>query len=279
MNYENIYTNLINKFRIAATTNEYTERHHIVPDFFHINRKRKGPIGHLPGDPDSASNIVNLPPREHLFAHLLLCKIHKGTRYEYGCLASLTLMINISPHLINRTLFKHTLGKGYIYEKRKTEWSKKVSKQFKGTVVAKDMITNKIVGHVAIDHPNILSGRWAHHTKGNKLSKQHCRKISKSNSGLKNGKSKGYTDEQILMSYLKCSAVIGFLPHRNIWVGWATKNNEPYLLSFRPFRFNNKGFIGLRELAEERSGLQFDTKMYKRKDTKDIYNTAKLQWT
>jgi hypothetical protein len=278
MNYKNIYKSLIDKFRATETENEYTERHHVIPDFFYLNRKRKGPIGHLPGDPDEKTNIVKLPPREHLFAHLLLCKIYKGTRYEYGCLGSLALMTNISSHLTNRTVFKNTLGKGLIYEKRKKEWGKEVSKQFKGTVVAKDMITNKIVGHVSVDHPNILSGKWAHHTKGTKLAKQHRQKISKSNTGLKNGKSKGYTDEHLLFSYLKCASDIGFLPHRNIWLGWAKKNNEPYLLHFRPFRFNNKGFIGLRELAEKKSNLKYDSKMYKKKDTKDIYNTAKLQW-
>lgn len=276
MNYQNIYLNLINKHR--ENKSSLGERHHIIPDFFFINRKRKGPKGHLPGDPDALTNIIYLPPREHLFAHLLLCKIHEKTRYEYGCLGSIALMMNVSSQCIERTLIKDSLGKGKIYAKRKKEWNGVVSRQFKGTVVAKDVYTNEMIGHVPLDHPNVISGKWVHHTKGTTISEQHKENISKAQSGLKNGNSQGYTDDDLVTSYLKCAKVVGFLPHNNIWLGWAKKNNEPYLKFFKPFRFNNKGFVGLKEQAEQKSGMKFDQKMYLRPDTKNIYNKAKLQW-
>lgn len=43
----------------------YTEKHHIVPRCL--------------GGGDCIDNIVRLPPRDHFFAHMLLCRIH-GTR-------------------------------------------------------------------------------------------------------------------------------------------------------------------------------------------------------
>lgn len=249
-----------------------------MPDFFFINRKRKGPKGHLPGDPDAVSNLVSMTPREHLLAHLLLCKIHKETRYEYGCLGSLALMMNTSKRQIDRSILQQALGKSRVYAKARKDWSNIVSHQFKNTIVAKDTETGEMVGHVPCDHPNIVSGKWAHHTKGTKLSKIHRDKIKKATTGLKNGNSKGYSDEDLITSYLECAKVVGFLPSSNIWVGWAKTNNQPYLVFFKKFRFNGKGMQDLRNIAEERSGMKYDAKIYRRKETRKLYNNAKEQW-
>ena len=63
MNYQKIYTNLINRAQ-SRTSKGYVEKHHIVPRC-------------LSGT-DSKENIVNLYPEEHYLAHLLLCKLNKG---------------------------------------------------------------------------------------------------------------------------------------------------------------------------------------------------------
>jgi hypothetical protein len=77
MNYEKKYNELIEQAKLRVTT-EQTERHHIIPDCFFINRKRNGEPGWLSGDPDATSNIVELTLREHFVAHLLLAKIYGG---------------------------------------------------------------------------------------------------------------------------------------------------------------------------------------------------------
>jgi hypothetical protein len=54
------------------------EKHHIIPDSFFINRKRKGPTGWLEGNPEESDNKVWLTPREHFICHWLLVKFTIG---------------------------------------------------------------------------------------------------------------------------------------------------------------------------------------------------------
>ena len=44
----------------ACSILEEVERHHIIPECWFKDRKRKGPIGWLEGDPDAPENIVFL---------------------------------------------------------------------------------------------------------------------------------------------------------------------------------------------------------------------------
>jgi hypothetical protein len=63
MNYQKIYTNLIDR-AISRISEGYVEKHHIIPRCL--------------GGSDSTENIVSLYPEEHYLAHLLLCKLNKG---------------------------------------------------------------------------------------------------------------------------------------------------------------------------------------------------------
>lgn len=54
------------------------EKHHIIPESFYLNRKRKGSAGWLEGDPDDPSNLVTLTEHEHFVCHLLLPKMTTG---------------------------------------------------------------------------------------------------------------------------------------------------------------------------------------------------------
>jgi hypothetical protein len=84
MNYQKIYDSLIER-AISETRKRYKifhekyiffERHHIIPECFFKNRKRKGLVGWLDGDPDAKENLVLLKPEEHYVAHQLLVKIY-----------------------------------------------------------------------------------------------------------------------------------------------------------------------------------------------------------
>ena len=77
MDYQKIYDNLIKK-RLENPPTEKFERHHIVPRSL--------------GGSDDNENIVKLTLREHYIAHLLLCRIHRGTRNYYPMLRALTMM-------------------------------------------------------------------------------------------------------------------------------------------------------------------------------------------
>ncbi len=63
MNYQKIYTNLIDR-AISRISEGYVEKHHIVPRCL--------------GGSNSKNNIVALYPEEHYLAHLLLCRLNKG---------------------------------------------------------------------------------------------------------------------------------------------------------------------------------------------------------
>lgn len=84
MDYKRIYdsiierANLENRKRYKTTHSDYVyyEKHHIIPECFYINRKRKGTTGWLEGNPDSKENLVLLTPEEHYVVHQLLSKIY-----------------------------------------------------------------------------------------------------------------------------------------------------------------------------------------------------------
>jgi len=66
MNYQKIYDRLIERAKARPRPTSYVERHHIVPKCL--------------GGEDTPENLVYLTAREHLFAHLLLTRFHKGNK-------------------------------------------------------------------------------------------------------------------------------------------------------------------------------------------------------
>jgi len=78
MNYERIYTQLINRAR-TRTLLGYKERHHVIPRCI--------------GGSNNASNLVDLTAREHFIAHKLLCEIYPNDHkllYAYWLMANKT---------------------------------------------------------------------------------------------------------------------------------------------------------------------------------------------
>lgn len=54
------------------------------------------------------------------------------------------------------------------YAKHKELGAKGISAARKGTFPAVDAATRENVGSVSVNHPNVLSGKWVHHSKGKK---------------------------------------------------------------------------------------------------------------
>lgn len=94
MDYQKIYDNLIRK-RLENPPTEKFERHHIVPRSL--------------GGSDDKDNIVKLTLREHYIAHLLLCKIHRGTRNYYSMLRAFNMMKagRDGTHIKNSRMFEY----------------------------------------------------------------------------------------------------------------------------------------------------------------------------
>ncbi|MHA2407450.1 MAG: HNH endonuclease signature motif containing protein [Candidatus Ranarchaeia archaeon] len=112
MNYSLIYEQLIENRRINQITDEYVERHHIIPKSL--------------GGSDENDNIVSLSGREHYIAHLLLHKIHnrKETAYALWMMQCKSHTNDKRPHIKNSRM----------YEWARKEFSKHISKSAKSRV-------------------------------------------------------------------------------------------------------------------------------------------------
>ena len=73
--YTSLYFNIITAALSRPAVNGYTENHHIIPDCFYVNRRRKGSPGTVEGNPSDISNKVKLTAREHFLCHKLLTKM------------------------------------------------------------------------------------------------------------------------------------------------------------------------------------------------------------
>lgn len=80
--YTRAYYAIVNRAKTRSTT-EKTERHHVVPESFYLNRSRRGRKGWLEGNPDTPENLVELTLHEHFVCHLLLTKMVSGTEAQH----------------------------------------------------------------------------------------------------------------------------------------------------------------------------------------------------
>lgn len=168
MNYTKIYKNLMEKVKLEDRkkgNGVYYESHHIIPDFMFKERNRKGPKGHLEGNPNDKKNLVLLTEKEHILSHILLAKSLKGKRY--WAQAASALMWFYTKVNGEHPRQKHRIaGAMRKYEKYRTLGLAGISASRKGTFPAVDAITKKSVGSVSNQHPKVLSGEWIHHSKG-----------------------------------------------------------------------------------------------------------------
>lgn len=118
MNYERIYSEFIaDRLTKQPVKPTYFEKHHIVPRSL--------------GGGNEKSNIIRLVPEDHLFAHLMLAKVHGGGMW----------------HAVNAMLMqshKRAVGSRYsqmrrrLYAKAKIEFSAAHSAKMKGRFLGED---------------------------------------------------------------------------------------------------------------------------------------------
>lgn len=173
---------------------QYYEKHHVIPDFMFKDRTRKGPSGHLSGNPNDKNNIRLLTPREHFIAHVLLHKHLKGTHYEYPAGSALQFFFSkvSSKHPRN---VDWNASENRKYEKYRLDGLQAISKARKGKMPVVDSVTGEKKGSQSINHPKVLSGEWVHHSKGKKLSKERRLEIQIQTTGCNNPNFKELTPE------------------------------------------------------------------------------------
>jgi len=250
MDYKRVYSELMNRAKQENRqrgSDMYFERHHIIPDFMFKERSRSGISGHLPGSSDVVQNLVLLTTREHLIAHLLLCKILHKTRYHNSALTSLFLMMakfdprNSSRLAVNRNDLLYKSANSRMYQKLREEGVKAISRVRSGTMPCRDVETGKIVGSFKTDHPLVLSGRYVHHSKGKRVSEDTKEKNSLASSGLNNSNSSGITNEYILNEFRSLTIKLKEIPSleffRRVFNVKNPKSPLPKYLT--KFRFNH----------------------------------------
>ena len=186
MNYDKIYKDLCEycktttpEFRVKTRNPDdprigvqylYTERHHIVPKH--------------DGGTDEECNIVTLLPEEHFLAHFIRYKAYNQAN-DFISVRSIINGYMSKQHEVLRSNLDHVsmnkrigLFRQHIQSYRKVHgWQtedgrKRISKARMGTFPCVDVETGDPVGSHKKDHPNIISGKWVHHSKG-KLSVTH----------------------------------------------------------------------------------------------------------
>lgn len=228
MNYTKIYRTLIQKaksqVRKKNINGEYFEEHHIIPEFMFKNRTRKGPKGHLDGNPDDRSNLVLLTAREHFVAHLLLYKIYNGKRYGAQCGTAIWLFFR------NGSDIRADIVNSRKYQFFKEIGRRAISESKRGKIVAVDSVTREMIGTVDKNHPNVLSGKWMHHSTGKHMfinaitgerkyglvselgGNPDWNAVSTSGKGSDNNNYSGITNEEIFDEFLLLCNKLGFIP-------------------------------------------------------------------
>lgn len=202
MDYKKLYQEIILK---AKSENRkkgcgvYYEQHHIVPDFMFKHRKRNGPAGHLDGDPNCQSNLVLLTFQEHLLAHYYLFETLKGTHYEYPAGTALQFFFVKATGNHKRQISLTEVDEIFLQKMAhlRALGISAISNARKGKMPVVDAVTREKIGSVPVDHPNVLLGKWVHHSKG------RPGKGGRNQKGSNNGNYKEMTAERKLRVF-KC---------------------------------------------------------------------------
>lgn len=199
--YTRYYFSIIDRAK-NRKINNYYEKHHIIPDCFYINRKRKGPKGTLSGDPNDSENIVKLTAREHFVCHLLLTKMVLGQQ-RIQMYYAIWSLINRGMHTKKENvacfnshtyeICKHNFSEASsLLHRNKTvsnETREKLSRAKLGTTLSEQTklkISKKLSGkkHTTDTKKKISNSNIGKHsTKGRKHSDETKRKISEGNKG------------------------------------------------------------------------------------------------
>ena len=194
--YQQLYKQIIDQAKQRNRQKEqgaYYEWHHIVPEFMFKQRKRKGPLGHLDGNPNHPDNLVLLTFQEHLMCHYYLYEIHKDTRYGYQAGTALQFFFTKAGGNHKRQINLSEVDQEFLNSMAHLRelGISSISKARKGKMPVVDALTRKSMGSVSVDHPKVVSGEWVHHSKGRPGHHNHKRQ-----DGAHNNNYKGITEDQ-----------------------------------------------------------------------------------
>lgn len=174
----------------------YIEMHHIIPRSL--------------GGLDINSNLIEVLPEEHIFLHMLRYKIYKcredilAIRYMLNGYDNKSFLSDTKIALTKKIRMGYSWIRTHAQLIRSTHgWHtkdgvKKISQARKGKMPVVDMETGAKIGMVDVSHPNVISGKWVHHSKGKKQSKEHIEYKKNAFKGQQNPNASGLTEEYFI---------------------------------------------------------------------------------
>jgi hypothetical protein len=274
MNYKQIHDKLINycknstpKMRLEKRNKNderlnknslYVEIHHIIP------RSLEGK--------DDFSNLVEVLPEEHIFLHMIRYKIYKK-REDALAVRCMLNGFSFHPNNVKQNLhiiLNKKLRMGYAWIRthsqtiRKTEgWHtenglKRISEARKGKIPVKDKDTGEFIGAVSNKHPNVLSGKWVHHTKGRKISEEERTMRKEIGMGQNNNNASGLSEEYFIQKGIEAFQEFGIILPWPAMIKLGEKRGFKWIKS-NASRFNGKGTRGYYSILENITGAKVNT--------------------
>jgi hypothetical protein len=239
----------------------YVEVHHIIPRSL--------------GGLDELSNLVEVLPEEHLFIHMLRYKIYKKREDALAVRCMLNGFM-YKPYNKKQNLhifLNKKIRMGYAWIRthaqtiRRTEgWHtedglKRISEARKGKMPVKDKETGDFIGMVSNQHPNVISGKWVHHTKGRLMSereKQMRRQMGDGRRGQNNHNASGLTEEYFIEKGLEAFREFGIILPWKAMLILSQKRGFKWIKSTKS-RFDGKSVKGYYAILEEKTGTKFNS--------------------
>ena len=234
----------------------YIEIHHIIPRSL--------------GGLDDEKNLIELLPEEHIFIHMLRYKIFN----KREDMLAVRFMLNgfdssnrtkgaFKAILHNKLRVRYAWIRTHAQLLRKTEgWqtkdgAKRISDARKGTMPARDTETGKIIGSIPTNHPNVISGKWVHHSKGRKQSQKEIEQKKIRQAGQGNANASGLSDEYFIQKGVEVSDIFGRILSWGNMLIYSERMSFKWIKSWKS-RFGGKGLQEYYRLVEERTGKKFD---------------------
>lgn len=271
MNYKKIHDKLIKYLRNTniktrifkrnkndsrlTMKNIYVEVHHIIPRSL--------------GGVDELYNLVETLPEEHLFLHMLRYKIFRKREDALAVRFMLNGICSREAFVKNKLILNKKIRSGYCWLRthaqflRKTEgWHspegiERIRESRRGKMPARDILTGGLVGQVELTHPNVLSGRWVHHSKGRKQSREEIEAKIPLLIGQNNPNASGLTEEYFVEKGLEMFHEFGKILAWGAMLKLSKSRGFKWIKSLKS-RFGGKGMAGYFAEMERITGAKHE---------------------
>jgi hypothetical protein len=282
MNYKKIHDKMINYIKSTPTKDRikqrnpndarlysdllYVELHHIIPRSL--------------GGVDDLSNLIEVLPEEHIFIHMLRYKIYGKMEDMWAVRFMLNGFANKNKFKKNYKILNKKIRMGYAWVKTHAHYVRKIkgwhtndgirriSEARKGKMVVKNSETGEFIGMVEMNHPNVISGKWVHHSKGRDRSEKERMQISNRTIGQKNPNASGLSEEYFIQKGIEAYKKFGYILSWKEMLRLSEKENFKWIKSLKN-RFEGKGALGYYLEVEKKTGSKYDP-YYTRRSSKNL---------